>query len=119
MRSQDPYFRDTPGAASPEEIAKCLSCEKVRCDNCLSREYRTSHERIFLDGMQLVRVYNKGYSLQRMARELGLHNATLYRRLNTYGLQVQTPRPAISKATLKALPLEQRRFILWKGEPMA
>ena len=103
----------------PEEIELCLNCTKPECTNCLDQHYRTTYEKVILDGELLVRLYNQGYTLRYMGKKLGVHWSTLSKRLNAYGLPATLPRKQITKDTLMALPSHQRQMLTWKGECLA
>lgn len=60
---------------TPEQIEKCLKCDKLRCDDCLGTRYKRTTSRAYgrIDEQDFFECYLSGYSDSEIALELGVN----------------------------------------------
>lgn len=104
------------GTDTPEEIARCLSCTRPRCVNCLStlpgrkrkpgeKHYRGGPNPMVLDGDKFLALYNERKSASTMGAALGVSRDLVQRRLEVLGINgpVYDRRP-VSMEEFRSLP---------------
>ena len=120
MPTENPRVFDP--SDTPEMIAKCLSCTKVECNDCLrftfkddprGRGARVQH---IIDADALIDLYNKGLSVEPMGRRLGFRAAMLRGRLSRLGLpfKIGEERPVLTLDFFRSLPGDKKFNYTWR-----
>ena len=89
---------------TPEEIQKCLHCERPKCLNCLDYHYREPKQNMVganrLAHEKVVRELNeKGLNDAMIAREMGMNGSYISKIRRSLGLPKQKRRGPYAKRT--------------------
>lgn len=95
-----------------EDINKCLTCEKERCDNCLGGRPskknkrpkrsvgRPSSKTVRIDHEVFMELYNKRYTDRQIGEVFGVGHEIIYHYRKKHGIPSKRPKPGIDKEKL-------------------